>query len=128
MELFLRQGYEQANVLKKWNHIVAIKHEANVFVGINEYGVVICVNSNGYESKPFDTRIFSEVSSIPQEHKIARKKAKESRRIRTEELTEEKKRLHREYQELKGIFTSRRKKEIETRIIEIDEKLRKLGV
>ena len=121
-------SYEQANVLKKWNHIVAIKHESNVFVGINEYGVVICVNSNGYESKPFDTRIFSEVSSIPQEHKIARKKAKESRRIRAEELTEEKKRLHREYQELKGIFTSRRKKEIETRIIEIDEKLRKLGV
>ena len=68
-----------------------------------------------------------EYAKEEEERRAAAEKEARERKERAESLNREKDKLKREYSSLSGLFTGKRRREIEGRVAQIDEELRTLG-
>ena len=116
-----------------WRDIVAIAGDRDYTVGIKADGTVVTTEfikdkkSNMpdlYKRELIkDWKLFNSADTVEEECRATIEK----RTARIAALTEEKESLKTELSNLKGLFTGRRRREIETRLAEIDAELKKLG-
>lgn len=103
--------------LKRLQNIVAIASGNAHILGLKTDGTVVAVGANHYEQCNINgTRLFRDAARL---HPLARA-AKGS----IHELKQERERLAKEYKELPGLFASKRRKEIEARLAEIEAELK----
>ncbi len=112
--------YGQCNV-SGWKDIVAISAGADHTVGLKADGTVVVVGYNwGGQCNDSDWKLFRNIETIEEERE-------EQRRAKQKALVREKKALETELSSLKGLFTGRRRREIEARQAQIEEELGKLN-
>ena len=125
--------YGQCNVTD-WQNIVAIFSGGLNTVGLRADGTVVAVGDNGGgQCNVQGWKLFDNLDRIEQERIEARarrtvqdEKEKEERPRRRAALEMEQGNLQTELANLKGFFTGKRRKEIETRLMEIKNELKKL--
>ncbi len=122
----------------EWREIVAIAAGDYHTIGLRADGTVVAVGDNeDGQCNVAEWKLFKSIDTLEQERQKAAERAERERRVETErikdrqeqkqkELTEEQTRLNNELTNLKGLFSSKRRKEIEARLAEIDEELKKL--
>ena len=122
----------QCNVAD-WRDIVAIAAGFSYTLGLRSDGTVVAAGKK--QGNVVDWKLFDSIDSLPQELESAKKKSLEVLRKeaaekaahwakRKAELENEKAALRIELSNLKGIFTGKRRKEIEARLAEIDTELK----
>ena len=128
-----------------WRNIVAVSAGSFHTVGLRSDGMVVAVGDNEYDECETGTwKLFGSMDTIEQERRqaheryeyerneAARECQEEAERIKAErerkqrELTDEQTRLKTELANIKGLFSGKRRKEIEARLAEIDAELKKL--
>ena len=136
-----------------WADIVAVSTGNSHTVGLISDGTVVAVGDNDYgKCDVSDWKLFNSLDTLEQERVAARKRAEEERiaaekRAEEERITaqiaaekraaeekmrrkaaleQEKSALQTELANLKGLFSGKRRKEIETRLAEIETKLKRL--
>ena len=107
-------------------------------IGLKSDGTVVAVGDNGCDQcEVGGWKLFNSIDTLEEERAAARKvseerraaaeKAAEGRRIaRIAALNSEKITLNTELANLHGLFTGKRRREIEARLVEIDAELKKL--
>ena len=106
------------NTVSSWKEIVAIASADHFVAGLRKDGTVVCAAQRGYEMDVSNWKLFETA-----EEKAAR--VERERKVRITELTNEQVTLQTELANLKGIFSGKRRKEIEARLAEIDAELKK---
>lgn len=132
----LGAGYDYGD-LSGWRDIVDIAY-AGCLVGLRRDGTVVAAgkNSDG-QCNVSDWKLFNSIETLDQELAEAqerrKREAEEARRqeeqrkqVRLAELAAEKNALQAELAGLKGLFTGKRRKEIEARLAEIETEQRGL--
>ena len=131
-------GYGPCNV-SGWKDIVAISAGDSHTVGLKADGTVAAVGYNKYgQCDVSGWKLFQRIEPIEAEREGARlrwekeaeeaRKQKEQRRAERKAALEwEKRALETELPSLKGLFTGRRRREIEARLAQIKEELGKLN-
>ena len=122
-----------------WTDIVAIAAGFSHTVGLKSDGTVVAVGSN-YDGRcdVSDWKLFGSLDSLGQERREAAERTERERKEATErakaerlrriaELSAEQNALQTELPNLKGIFSAKRRKEIEARLAEIEAELKKLS-
>ena len=114
-----------------WTDVVAISAGANHTVGLRADGTVVAVgaNHNG-ECDVSKWKLFNSIDSLEEERKAAQAERKAAEAERQAELSTQKKKketLQAELANLHGLFTGKRRKEIETHLNEIEKKLKKMS-
>ena len=132
-----------------WSDVVAITAGVSHTVGLRADGKVLAVGSNKYGQCDVDGwKLFASFETLDQEReevaerakrerkeaaeraeaerKAAAKRAEAERQRKIATLNDEKAKLNTELANLKGLFTGKRRKEIETRLAEINAELKKL--
>ena len=123
--------------IEEWNDIVG------VYTGIRSRIIGICadgtIRMTRYVKGKWDSdtedpfkevyawKLFDSIDTLAQDRQKLFERAEQRRKARISELTAEQATLNTEFANLKGIFSSKRRKEIETRLVEIDEELKKLS-
>ena len=126
----------QCNV-GRWKNVCAVMHLPYDTIGIRSDGTLITTNEN-LQKQIADWKLFESLDSIETERKEgleraakedeeAKKRAESARRERIAVLEEEKKALNNEHSSMKGLFSGKRRKEIELRLAEIDAEMKKLN-
>ena len=121
--------------LDKWEDIVAIAVGWSHTVGLRIDGTIVAKgdNKNG-QCKVSKIKLFENLEELEKkqheaelfEEQARLQKIKREREQHLQELTEEQKKLNSELSALKGLFSGKRRKEIEARLAEIDAELKKL--
>ena len=117
-----------------WTDIVAICAGDDHTVALKSDGTVVAVGkSSEGQCGVSDWKLFNSMDTLEQERTDARKRAEEERRRiaeekarRRAELESEKASLQAELANLKGLFTGKRRREIESRLTEIGTELKNL--
>ena len=117
-----------------WTDIVAVSAGVRHTVGLKADGTVVAVGSNLHgQCDVSDWKLFNSMDTLEQEQADARKRAEEERRRiaeekarRRSELESEKDSLQAKLANLKGLFTGMRRREIESRLTEIDAELKQM--
>jgi len=125
----------QCNV-SGWKNIIAIAAGGSHTVGLKDDGTVVAVGDDNFDQcSVSDWKLFDSIETLEQERACAKAEAEEQRRQaeerqRQEEeehlriaLEQEKSFLQTELANLGGLFTGRRRREIEARLKEIERKL-----
>lgn len=122
-----------------WTQIVAIAAAERDTVGLRADGTVVSAGCQYFgEKKTAKWKLFGSIDTLEQEREEgrlqARRKAEEERRIAEEKrqariasLNSEKATLSTELAGLKGLFSGRRRREIEGRLAEIETELKSLS-
>ena len=126
---------EQCNV-SNWSKIVAICADGTYTVGLRTDGTVIATGTT--QQLVHGWKLFDNYQTIEaeraagfveqkreREQREAELKASEERLEKTMKLIDEKESLQRELNNLYGLFTGKRRREIEARLTKIDEELGK---
>ena len=121
----------QCNV-SEWKNIVAITTAYSSTTGLRADGTIISTDKKINE-KTAGWKLFNHINTIEQERNAARRKAEEeriakekARREAIEKLDREQGALKTELANIKGLFTGKRRKEIEARLSEIERELKGL--
>ena len=135
----LKNNMSGESDIYRWSNIVAVAEGAWHTVGLKADGSVVTLGQNDYGQcdvsswKLFDnfetveTERKAAAEKAEAERKAAAEKAETERRARSAELIKEKNNLHTELSNLRGLFSGKRRREIEERLAEIDAELKKLG-
>ena len=115
--------YSSGDGVSSWTDIVAIDAGEYCTIGLKPDGSVI---SNRYADALKDWKLFDSAYTIEEERKAIAEKAEAERQGKTAALTEEKESLKTELSNLRGLFTGKRRREIEARLAEIEAELNKL--
>ena len=137
--------FGQCNV-SDWKNMVAVSAGRDHTVGLRADGTVVAAGGSYYgQHNVSGWKLFESIDTLDEERKAAkekaeaeRKAAEEERRLEAEKaeaerkakietLNYEKRTLSVELANLKGLFTGRRRKEIEARLAQIETELKKLG-
>lgn len=129
-------NHGQCNV-SGWNNIVAISAGGNTTVGLKSDGTVVIAGEHSDEWDVSNWKLFNNLDTLQQDRKKAMTRRQEeeraeAERCRIEELAKkraaleaEQATLQAELANLKGLFTGRRRREIETRLAEIEANMTK---
>ena len=120
-----------------WQNIVAVCSGVDFTVGLQTDGTVVAAGSNQYnECEVTDWQLFSsaeDLDNLKEKQETRRRRGEEARqaiaRLRKERIATLKLEfvsLQTELSNLKGLFTGKRRKEIEARLTEIEAELRRL--
>ena len=121
-----------------WTDIVAITAGSSHTVGLKVDGTVVAVGNNKYgQSDVSDWRLFNNFETIETERKAAAERAEAERKAAAEKvraereakikaLNKEQVTLQTELTNLRGLFSGKRRREIEERLAEIEAELKKL--
>ena len=123
----------QCNV-SDWQDIVAVCAGYSHTVGLRSDGTVVAVGHNLYgQCGVSDWRLFPNAETLAEERENVRRRGEEKARKMAEAraqrraaLEAEQADLQTELSNLKGLFTGKRRKEIEARLAEIKNELKKL--
>ena len=125
--------------VSEWRDIVAISTRFSCTVGLKSDGTVVAVGDNNKgQCNVSNWKLFNSIDTLEEERKKAvekRKNADEKRKAalkkeRDEKITflqKQKAQLEQELASLKGLFTGKRRKEIQERLALIDEQLKELN-
>lgn len=127
-------GYYKINAAAKWTDIIAVRVSGLYATGLRTDGTVIAVGDNEHnQCNTTGWKLFTNVDILEEwyhtakAHRIAVQKAAEDhKRIRRAELACEHINLEKEQRSLKGLFSGRRRKEIESRLVQIEQELKEL--
>ena len=107
----------QCNV-NGWKDIIAISVGGNYTVGLNPDGTVVAVGDNRYgQCNVNKWKLFNSLDTLDTERKEAAER-------KLTELSNERNKLNEELSTLKGLFAKSRRKQIESRLKEIDKYLK----
>ena len=133
--------YGQCNV-DGWRDIVAISVGYNHTVGLKADGTMVAVGDNGGDKCNFSGwRLFQSVDTLEEEREEARKRQEQEKARQEQEkarreqekarriaqLQQQRADVQSELANLKGLFTGKRRREIEAQLAEIDSKLKALN-
>ena len=120
-----------------WRDVVAIYNiDHGRIMGIRTDGTILVSKFYPSQKRPDEEdplkdvvhwKLFNSIDTIEEERKEAAAQENAKRKARREALNTEKTSLQTELSNLKGLFNGKRRKEIETRLAEIDAELEKLG-
>ena len=117
--------------VSSWTDIVAVAANRFHTVGLKSDGMVVACGDNYYGQcnvsgwKLFDN--FDDVVNRAVAEEEKRKAAAEKRRLdRIAALEAEKQRIETELPHIKGLFTGKRRKDIESRLVEVEKELASL--
>ena len=114
------------SALASWRNIVAVAAGSFYAVGLLSDGTVLTTSKNEYgEGNVSGWKLFGSPDTIEQERAEAKTRAEAKRRARITALYEEKADLQKELATLRGLFTGKRRKEIEARLAAIEAELKK---
>ena len=115
-------GYGQCNV-GAWREVVAIACDDSRTVGVRADGTVVAVGRNDYgQCNVSGWKLFSRLDTIAQERAMIKR-----REERKAALAQERAALQAELANLKGLFSGKRRKELEARLTEIDNEWKGLN-
>ena len=125
--------YDKCNV-SGWQDIVAVSAGYDHTVGLKSNGTVVAVGDNkDGQCNVFGWRLFQSADTIEKERIEARKqeqqRREEEKQRRAKEkftLEREKMALEQELSSLKGLFTGKRRRELQARLANIEQQLRNL--
>ena len=115
----------KAEQIEKWEHIIAIYNIGSEFYGLQEDGRIVTTYQERIAALSH-WKLFDNYRTIESERKAALERAAIEKRTRIEELTNERNVLQTELSNLSGLFSGKRRKEIQSRLSEIDAELNKL--
>ena len=122
---------QKAETITTWKDIVAIDNRYHNFVGVKKDGTVVVSNAE-YQNLVNDWKLFDDADHVQEElagqkRIVEEKRAEAKRQVieRRRSLLAERNALNQELSTL-GIFAFKRKREIQTRLWQIDEELSKL--
>ena len=111
-----------------WKGIIAIAAGLAHTVGLKQDGTVVAVGNNKrHECDVAGWKLFDSLETLPAERRAAQEKAEAERKAKIASLEAEQAALNEELANLRGLFTGKRRKEIEARLGEISSELKKLG-
>ena len=113
----------------EWSNVVAIETGGFHTVGLKTDGTVVAVGSNNLDQcNVSDWKLFDNYETIEDDRKASIEKAKAERRAKREArvktLSKEQSALQDELANLRGIFSGKRRREIEARLAEIEAELK----
>ena len=112
-----------------WSDLVAVSCGGNHIIGLRADGMVLMVGSNKYGQCSYKGyKLFNSIETLEQEREQAKAKIEAERREKIASLEAEQAALNEELANLKGLFSGKRRKEIEARLAEIASELKTLGV
>ena len=113
--------------VSEWRDIVAVAAGVSHTVGLRGDGTVVAVggNSDG-QCDASEWQLFNSIETLEQDRKEAKRIEAERKAKQKTALEDEKAALSAELANLKGLFTGKRRKEIEARLAEIDTELKNL--
>lgn len=130
---------DQCDVFK-WENIVAIAAGGDHTIGLKADGTVVITGSSniGRQHIVSGWKLFDSIDTLELERRAAKEKAEANRRAAAEKAEAESKTkiasleteqaaLNEELKNLKGLFSGKRRKEIEARLAEIAAELERLG-
>lgn len=120
-----RRFEPKAEQLKTWSNIIAIFFIGLDLYGLQEDGRLVTTCEERQEALSH-WKLFDNYRTIESERKEAIERAKIEKRTRIEELSNERNVLQTELSNLSGLFSGKRRKEIQPRLSEIDAELNKL--
>ena len=110
-----------------WRNVVAVSAGHFHTVGLLADGTVVATKNKGVidtgEWNVSGWKLFNSVQTIEAERKAAWEKEEAKRKAKLKALNEEKAWLQTELANLKGLFTGKRRKEIEARLAQIEKEL-----
>lgn len=117
-----------------WTDIVAVAASGTLSVGLKKDGTLVAMGDNHYgQCNVSGWKLFYDlsdyVSSFESRKEVLYKKLQEEKRLKKEKmdgLLREQSQLKEELSTLKGLFTGRRRKEIEERLSQIEEMIGKM--
>lgn len=123
-------NYNQCEV-SGWTDIAAVSASGTLSVGLKKDGTLVAMGDNHYgQCNVSGWKIFYNlsdyVSSIESRREFLHRKLQEEKRLKNEKmagLLREQSQLKEELSTLKGLFTGRRRKEIEIRLLEIENNI-----
>ena len=118
-----------------WTDVVAVIAGHDHLLGLRSDGTVVAAGNNqDGECNVSDWKLFNSIDTVKAEQKAfqderraAAEKAEAERKAHKDRLKKESTDLHVELANLKGLFTAKRRKEIETRLAQIETELKNLG-
>jgi alpha-tubulin suppressor-like RCC1 family protein/DNA-directed RNA polymerase subunit RPC12/RpoP len=111
-----------------WENVVAVSGGDAHTVGLRADGTVLAAGANrDGQCDVNGWKLFDSIDTVKVERKAAADKAMAERQAKVAALNGEKAQLQVEHANLKGLFTGKRRKEIEARLAEIEAELKKLG-
>ena len=142
-----REDYAWIKV-SRWSDIVAVFVGSDLVIGLKADGTAVAEWQDSYYSSGRDYtaermetvmswKLFGNIDMIEEERKAAAEKAEAERKVAAEKAVAERKAkiealnkeqavLQTELSNLHGLFTGKRRREIETRLAEIEAELKKL--
>ena len=115
----------QCIMVKAMSDIIAVAAGHSHTVGLRADGTVIAVGSNEYGQCDVDGwKLFNNIDTLAEERQTIEE---ERRQSKSERLTKEHDALLTKLSNLNGMFSGKRRKEIEARLAEIDAELKKLN-
>ena len=110
-----------------WKNVVAIAAGYNNTVGVLADGTLVATGNNEYgQCNVQGVRMFYSLESFKEDEKKAIEETEKKREEQIAVLNTEKNTLQTELANLKGLFTGKRRKEIEARLAQIESELNKL--
>ena len=117
--------------VSNWKDIVAVAAGPEHTVGLRKDGTVIAVGNN--KKKQCDVsnwKLYQDYNNLEAERRTATERVEAKRRAERQAhinaLTDEQRSLNVELANMKGLFTGSRRKEINTRLLEIEKEMKKL--
>ena len=118
------------STMKNWTDIVAVSGGKNHVIGLKSDGTVVAAGNNLYHQTEVNGwRLTEPGTDRKTENKASNniEQNADKHKEKTEKLNQEKAILRAELSSLKGLFSGKRRKEIEARLAAIEAELEKLG-
>jgi alpha-tubulin suppressor-like RCC1 family protein len=120
--------YTGRGLVSEWTDIVAIAAGIHHTVGLKADGTVVATGANDHGQCDVSAwKLFDSVDALKAERKAMREKAAAEHKEKVESLNTEKAQLQAELPTIKGLFSGGKRRQIESRLAEIEAELKKLG-